>query len=314
MKTISFGIGILCLLTACNAELSTELPSKSTLQENEIRSDNPVSPLQEEAKAEPTPTDTAALSAFNTFVEKLPTDRIEQMKVVVQEYKTTLADAPQSQADLAFVTVYKFQRKLSTTLSRSLYEELNHDPAQESYQNRWTLLDSLADYGLQTQMAEGEIYLAPDLDFLATHFYPQLSASMQAFLGQSQLEDREGFTEDAGLTISPKQVGERVIFWDAFALRYPDFILKQEVQDLRLRYRIALLHGTDNTPAFDYVSGQLTREFEQAFDYLIGKYPKTELGRLLTSYKKNLRDNDWRMTPEVERFLRRQQVAYKPNI
>ncbi|MEM6299275.1 MAG: hypothetical protein AAF740_11370, partial [Bacteroidota bacterium] len=84
--------------------------------------------------------------------------------------------------------------------------------------------------------------------------------------------------------------------------------------DLRFWYRIALLRGTDNTPAFDYESGQLTHEFEQAFDYLIGKYPQTELGKLLALYKKNLQENDWRMTPEIERFLQSQKVSYEPNV
>ncbi|MEM6300086.1 MAG: hypothetical protein AAF740_15475, partial [Bacteroidota bacterium] len=197
MKTLSFGIGILFLLIACDSDLSSKVSSKDTGGAKEHLSNNIVSPLQEDIKSESTVIDTAVLSDFRVFVEKLPTDRVEQMKVVIQEYKTTFVDAPRSQVDQAFVIAYQFQKKLSARLSDTFYEELNHDPAQESYKNRWSLLDSLNDYGLRTQMTEGTIYLTPDLDFLATHFYPALSESMRAFLDQSQIEDREGFTEDA---------------------------------------------------------------------------------------------------------------------
>lgn len=304
MKTWKYLV-LLTALVACQetgdtSRISSSLPDSSFV----ITSDK---------KDTSDPSDTLGQFAYHEFlqfVQSLPCDRPEQIRIVAQEYKTVLPQASVKLRDAAFVEVWHFYFSLLEQLNLMLAQQ-ESTTTQEALPSRMhrqmtndtRLADSLYENGFQIRSTEGVWYIGEQPDFLALHFYVYLSDPMQAFLDQYQRQVREGFTEDATLLVSPKQLGERLVFWENFLAQNPRFPLRAEIQRWQRMYRLALLEGTDNSPAFDYESGQLTVEFERAFQYLTQKYPDSRIGKLLYDYQQVLQEHDWRKTPEIEEFL-----------
>lgn len=298
-------VALLCLLAACQqaAEQSSvsrepDSPSDTALVRNESDAVN-------DTLGKP------AFEEFSAFLASLPCDRPEQFPIVAQEFKTMLSEASPALRERAFVQVWYFYFNLLEQLNVQFARQQSYSAEASSLPRRLerlsgpSLRDSLQRQGFTVRSVEGAPYIAEYPDYLAQHFYALLSPRMQRFLDQYQEEVRQGFSEDATLVISPRQVGERLVFWERFSEQHPDFPLRADIRLRTRSYQFALLEGTDNTPAFDYESGQLTLEFEQTYDYLIGKYPDTDLGRLLKAYQRTLLENDWRKTEAIEQFLRR---------
>ncbi|MGF1532201.1 MAG: hypothetical protein ACFCUI_00740 [Bernardetiaceae bacterium] len=292
------GVGLSLGLLACQQEPHTP-------------QDDLLPPLP--AQPPTTVLDTAAqkvFEEFRLFLGSLPCDRPEQMTIVVQEYQTVVADLPVMFRDAAFVDIWYFYfdvlEQINLQRANDPATESNYTLLERFEKERVLLDDSLQRHGFRLLLVEGLWVVGEDPDFLPQHFYARLSRPFQFFLDQHQREVREGFIADATLLISPKQLGEWAVFWEVFTGQYEQFPLQSDIAARMRRYRFVLLEGTDNSPAFDYESGQLTLEFEQAYRYLVGKYPQTRLGRLLNRYQEELRRNDWRKTPEIEQFIESQ--------
>ncbi|HHG86692.1 MAG TPA: SH3 domain-containing protein, partial [Bacteroidetes bacterium] len=70
--------------------------------------------------------------------------------------------------------------------------------------------------GIALEYPEGMLYLVESPDYMVQNFAHLASPPMKKYLLQRQIELKEGFSEDAGLLITPQKLAERLAFWDQF--------------------------------------------------------------------------------------------------
>jgi hypothetical protein len=162
----------------------------------------------------------------------------------------------------------------------------------------------LIDNGLHIYQDTGHYYLYIEPDFLLKQFRSYVLSATQEYLKEDSVNDREGFTYDMALTISWKRLGERVIFWDKFLKKYPDFIRKYAAKDALCLYLMVFLRGTDNTRPFDYID-EVRKVYEE---YINDYYPEFASAVLIHKYYEVLQRNDFEENDEVMSFLK--QIPY----
>ncbi|HYH15229.1 MAG TPA: hypothetical protein VD794_08415, partial [Flavisolibacter sp.] len=153
-------------------------------------------------------------------------------------------------------------------------------------------VESLHKNGFQLASAEGMTYIKPDLDVINSWFQPYISPTFKEYLSQLNKENKEGFAVDAGITISPKQYVDRVIWWENFIKNNPSFIRLAEAKEKRKHLLTFLIQGMENTPVRSYLDGSLEEYFKTAYTYLQNAYPNAESNQLVNPYYKALLQKD----------------------
>lgn len=64
-------------------------------------------------------------------------------------------------------------------------------------------------------------------------------------------ENKETYSVDAGLVISFKDLGDRVVSWENFMNKYPNSKLMKSVKEDYKMYHLDYLIGEDNTPTYE---------------------------------------------------------------
>lgn len=141
-------------------------------------------------------------------------------------------------------------------------------------------------------MSEGETYLGRDYDFDVKWFSPYLSPALQQYLVQFSKEEKEGFQEDAGLTISSIQLARRTVWWENFSVKYPNAIIASSAKGNWRAYLATLLEGMDNTPVIEDEKGTVSNYYKEALASLQIKSPSSKTYKLASAYFGLLLKND----------------------
>jgi hypothetical protein len=170
---------------------------------------------------------------YSQFLSKLDTGNMESSGVAARKYVDLFGNQGKNNCDSAYMIFDEFYEKLTNhidELSRRdttiKYDSLLTDSNRKYYSKlseKLTLYaQKLKDNGLRVYQSEGDDYIGQDLDFVAKWFYKYVSPAMKLYLIQLNKEDKEGFSEDAELIISPYQFVNRTIWWEKFASKYPN--------------------------------------------------------------------------------------------
>jgi|GEM_PF-5285327 len=212
--------------------------------------------------------------------------------------------------DVALKVFLDFQNKLIDSLNRRLIE----DKKISSQLNSLAFLDSslyepedlefekkLEAYGFKLRRAEGSVFLISNADLVKHYFNNSLSDSGKEFLSLYEKDLNQPFAADAALLISVKELGQRVVSWEKFAVNYPKSPFRGYSQKQFERYLYFLLAGLDNTPAFR--NGELSEDFHTAYISILNTYPGSETSNVLQRYMNLLKQHNYRRSPEVQSFL-----------
>ncbi|WP_123902691.1 hypothetical protein [Chryseobacterium elymi] len=125
------------------------------------------------------------------------------------------------------------------------------------------------------EVGEGytEIWSAPDHYF--TVFKNKVTPDYNSYIAQMAIEAKDNYAADAGLIISWKELGERLIFWENFMKKYPESQLLKTVKKDYNNYLHDYLYGMDNTPTYEIADGKLYDENRNEYKRIIKKYPNS---------------------------------------
>jgi len=157
--------------------------------------------------------------------------------------------------------------------------------------------------GLRIETTEGTFFVYKDGKYLNDTFKDFVSSSMKEYLAQKEKENKEGYASDAGLTILPKDITERIIFWENFVKKNPDFIYTKEQKDSITFMTLDLLIGMDNTPVFDYETNKLSETFKEGYKFVIEKHPDSEIGKIIKEYYAILEKNGFKDSKDRLAFI-----------
>jgi len=240
--------------------------------------------------------DDVLLATYSSYLTTLDTTNWESSTVAAQKYTNLFLNTDLNTRDSAFFIFNEFYAKLDNSLD-DLHEKdttIKYDSLiVDSNHHVLNLSPKLALYyqkltgnGFKIYMSEGDTYIGEDRDFVARWFYSYVSSPVKECLIQLNKEDKEGFEEDAGITISPKQLVDRAVWWEKFAVEYPNTSITDEAQNSWKNYTTTLLEGVDNTPVIEIGGTTLDDYYKTAYKYLQSNYPNTKTNAIISPYFK----------------------------
>ena len=285
MKRYILIIGVLCL-AAC----SSPTPEKTS----------------EEVKIEVKETEETRdlLNEYKTFVASLDAKSEKSMIAAAEKYTELFSGAEKQLCDSGYVVFDELYTKVEGDLNDKLLNDksLENFPCvtldsmggkEKPFEKKFVpFRKSIEKNGFRINCPEGMVEIGQDRAFVAKHFYDFVSPIMKEFLEGLRKEKDQVFSADAGISISPKEYVDRLVWWDKFNSANPDFILSKKAKSYQIHLFHFFLTGMDNTPLMSYDTDEngiesttLDPYFEEAYAYLNKKYPTSPINTLVKPYK-----------------------------
>ena len=169
---------------------------------------------------------------------------------------------------------------------------------------------SLEICGMELATSEGTFYVDETYYYLYKLFKNKVSPQLDEFLSMRSMELRQGYSDDAVLTISYDELYDRIINWEDFQIKNPDFFLKQEVEDNLKLYLSTMLTGIDNTPVFDYDTQILLPEIKNIYEKVIAKNDNRKSTEIITKYYNLLKEKEFKQNDDIDRFMKENKLYY----
>lgn len=158
--------------------------------------------------------------------------------------------------------------------------------------------------GLTLLRTEGENYVDVNYDYYYKLFKDRVSPALNDYLKIRKKELRQGFSDDAELIISFHQLYKRVITWEKFNMKYPDFFNSHDSQLYYATYLSTLITGMDNSPVFDYDTGTLFPEINKLYLKIISHHESLKSTGVIKEYYELLKASDFKMPYQIDQFLK----------
>lgn len=237
--------------------------------------------------------DTVLLANYRIYLKSLDTLHPTSTTNAAQKYADLFKAASQDTRDSAFSVFKDFYNKVDQTLDNNrdasiIYDSLLTD-SNGNFQKLSPRLTAYAqmlkDNGFKVFMSEGNPYIGQDLDFEVKWFYAYLSEPLKQFLTQLNKEEKEGFSEDAGLIITPNQLADRTVWWESFSKKYSQTIVGRPALENWKSYLGTMMIGMDNSPVLETSGSQsLSAYYNAAYTRITTKYPTTQSSKLIEPY------------------------------
>ena len=205
-----------------------------------------------------------------------------------------LKSSNQKEADRLFNQYYN---EMSEYFYENGNEILNENIRNKSF-NKTELNEInskiLNKYGLILEYAgEGTYAVGARPDFYYNIFKDYVSDAYKEYLKITADKNEGNFADDAGITITFKELADRIIVWENFMKKYPaaDKDLKKNVKEKVLQYRNAYILGLDNTPTMS--SGKnpsILEKNNREFNRFIKDYPKSPTAEIIKYFQKNYKN------------------------
>ncbi|ALI99084.1 hypothetical protein [Rufibacter tibetensis] len=252
------------------------------------------------------------LAEYGQFLTSLDSAKVENVSKAAAKYVALFEGQPQSFADSGYVLFDRFFLRVDNTINEvHANDTTDYDPLVTK--TKEPIPKQLLEYnriakanGFELAMTEGMTYLNQDRDFIAKNFYPSISPTLKEYLVQLNKENKEGFSEDGGLTTTPTQLADRVVWWENFTQEHPDFIFIKEARMISEDYLTYFLIGMDNTPVLIFGGNKLDPEFDRAYRHLLKKAPNSKASKAVQPYFKALQKSD---TVSANALLKQYQQA-----
>ncbi len=278
------------LLTACQNKADLQMKGMSTALLSLVMQLQPSnSPLKE----------------YEVFLARLDSAEVTNVSEAAEEYAALFKGQPQPLADSGYVLFEQFYQRVDKTLNH-LHRRASTDfrPLAVNYEESrlGSLPQELMDYnqimrenGFEValiDLLDGGTYLKQNRNFIATHFYSFISPDLKEYLEQINKETKEGFSDVGGLAIIEEVFVDRVIWWENFVAKHPNFIWAKESEARKKFYFTVLLQGLVNNPVLSLERNKLDTYFAVAYQELHKCAPYSEANKLVQPYLKALKRSD----------------------
>lgn len=255
--------------------------------------------------------DNAAVDKYKSAVAKLNPNLPESFQKALTEYDNILGSANPSTCERAYIILRDFgmaiteksfewkawEKYSDSDKHKDLWIQNPENTINMAYDD---FFKKLAANGLWVSQAEGNFFVEPDPAAVAKHVAMKCTNAMRDYLAQVAKETKFPTAEDNGLIVNPKEVAERMLFWENFSQKNERFVLKNECENDFRDNLSTLIFGLNNTPAFDYDSKELQPEFRDAYEWLVREHGSSRGGSAVNSFYNILKTNKLKMNSSAE--------------
>lgn len=302
MKLFAYtALSFVLLLSACSG--SSEEKDKKTAEKDSKKTDEPFKDR---------------VGEYRKYVEGLSTTNAESATLAMKKYKELFKDADVQTCDSAFIIFNDFYEiALLGNLNEAVYkdevlqnteyymtdEDGNELPLPKPFKD---LENKVSKHGYRLEFPEGMISIGMERKFIEKNFYNFVSPDMQVFLTRLDHDNNDPLSADGGIIVSEAEFVERMIWWENFAKKHPDFILKDRVKATEQQLFSAFLMGGDNTPVYwtNEENGavlEMTDYFKTVYAILEKRYPKSEAWKRIKPYQKAILANDMKTVEKLRK-------------
>lgn len=166
---------------------------------------------------------------FKQFADRLEKGKAVSVDRLKSNYKKIAAGQSIDCRSKLFHDFVSYHAKLLETYTTSVDKYFENGGDQpENIEKQYK--KELERVGLRAYMIEGIRYRGADNNWLLREFGSLLPKNWKVYLSQLGKEQKEGFTDDDALLISRSEIGQRILFWEKFLLKYPNFIEKDTIR------------------------------------------------------------------------------------
>ena len=240
-------------------------------------------------------------SQYRKVLDKLDEGELTSLKVAGTLFKNSVSDS--LTRDSMFVVFNDFYNSVSGGYlenNESAGTQLEKTPSSEAVKQ---LKTSLASYGILLTSSEGTFYLEPQTEYLLKNFGPLLSPAYREYLTIGSREQKTRFAEDGTILIPTDSLTSRIIVWENFMTKYPNFISIKMAQDQYAQYLGAYLAGMDNSRVFDQSTNRLNDSSKVSFEAFVVNNPISNSTEVVKAYLNLLKSTNFNYTDRVDSFL-----------
>ena len=96
---------------------------------------------------------------------------------------------------------------------------------------------------------------------------------------------------------------QRVIIWEDFIEKHPDFFLKDEARSFYILYLSTIITGMDNSPLFDWDTRQILPEIKSLYENIVAQKNLRKSTEIIVDYYRLLQLNNFEQLNDVYHFL-----------
>lgn len=170
------------------------------------------------------------------------------------------------------------------------------------------LLTEAKNSGFKIETAEGMYF--PVVDYSAYLKYREaVTPDIAAYINIMAVEADKTPAKDGALTISWAEILKRALNQEQFIKNYGSSPKAEEVRNLLQRYASFALYGANNTPLFDYETGQMVAEAKKAYAAAAFDANNGRFSQIMNEYSSVLKQNEYKLNIQVQEY--RNQAAGK---
>ena len=192
----------------------------------------------------------------------------------------------------------QIEEKYNTILSS---DDSEHIEAQIDSLNK--SVEPLREYGIIIYSAEGYIESEIMPMYVAELFWKYLSEAERDLAKLAELEVEDPSLQDASITISYQELGDRLKMCDDMAYKFPKDELYPQIVACQKFYLALLLAGADNSATFDWKTKKLNPEVRQTVINYIAEHPDAESTKTLKEFMVIMKRNNYQSSSESDVFL-----------
>jgi hypothetical protein len=256
------------------------------------------------------------VEAYTQFLRTLDTTDLSTSKTGFQQFRQLFQGQVPQVCDTGFMLFWRYQRSLNIndTLPEKFISPVSLDTLAGAEYNGNVLTaeerkaqQKLWDNFFIVQEEEATPFITPGWRLMKKSFFAFVSSPMKEVLVEQAKEEKEGFQEDAGLTIEPAQLATRTVWWEQFMIRYPDHIYTGWAKSNYNLLLHTLVAGMDNSPVMDYDSPYIIRPyFDTAYQLIRDSFPHSQANAVIGPFLKAVSARDstemqriWKSLPEM---------------
>jgi hypothetical protein len=246
---------------------------------------------------------------YSRFLMQLDSADASTIPTAASKYKDIFNAESDVLKDSGFVLFYTYYEKVENNLNEIMSKDTtNFDALIFTDDNNKPLplskklmayKENIEKNGFMISSTEGMAYIEKNGDYTAKEFYTLVSSKMKTYLEQLNKEKKEGFQEDAGLTIEPKIFIDRIIWWENFVDSNEQFILIKKATENKKLLLTFLITGMDNTQVLTSENGEIEKYYKTAYTYLQTNFANSKSNKLVAPYFAALLKKDKSKTAQI---------------
>ncbi|MCE1197533.1 MAG: hypothetical protein LWW85_01070 [Marinilabiliales bacterium] len=241
---------------------------------------------------------------YGMILEDLDREELDNITRAMELFRNGRVDS------LGRDTMFIAFNELLTNSMQSYYEKklmgnralMDKFESKENNEEATKLTAKLATYGISLTYREGEFYMEPSMEFLYEKLGDRLTEASKNYL-QTKIGLTQELTAEGTTPSAPDSLAREIFAWEDYMVRYPDYILKDEILAEYTDAMAAYLSGLENLPLFDPDTKELNAQFRESYLKYLKDHPGSSSSQTVKKFYDLLASKGFKYDESIDTFV-----------